>query len=129
MHSGSTRSSDTVWALLEEKANPNKRLNGHGSLLEEAANMGTSHREIVRDLLTAGADADTSPKGNGVHIMHRASMHGMKELVEYCIKHHCQIDMVTTEGPRYRRKYNDFPDEMTPLGYGKSSQNRIHIRF
>ena len=106
-----------MWALLEEKADPNMRTKGFISLLDEAASMGPSHREIVRDLLSAGGQTDVSLKGDGVHIMHRAAMFGMIELVEYCLEKKCKIDMVTTKGPKYHRRYNDFPDEMTPLGY------------
>ena len=108
---------DTVWTLLEEKADPNMKIKGCRSLLEEAVSMGRSHKEIVRDLIGAEAKADVSPKGNKVHIMHQAVMFGMIELVEYCLKRKCKIDMVTTEGPKYHRKFGDFPDEMTPLGY------------
>ena len=118
MHSGS---SDAVWALLEEKADPNMKIKGRGSLLEEAVSMGRSmgrfHKEIVRDLVSAEAEADVSPKGNGVHIMHRAAMFGLIEMVEYCLKRHCKIDMVTTEGPEYPRRFEEFPTEMTPLAY------------
>ena len=114
VHSGS---SDAVWALIEEKANANVKVNGHDSLLDEAASMGPTHRDIVRDLIDAEAEADFSPKGNGVHIMHLAAMFGMTELIEHCLDKNCQIGAVTTQGPNYPRRFGDFPSEMTPLGY------------
>ena len=44
-------------------------------------------------------------------------MFGMTDLVEYCLKKNCKIDMVTTEGPKYHRRFGEFPNQMTPLGY------------
>lgn len=79
--------------------------------------MGPTHRDIVRDLIDAEAEADFSPKGNGVHIMHLAAMFGMTELIEHCLDKNCQIGAVTTQGPDYPRRFGDFPSEMTPLGY------------
>lgn len=102
---------------MEEKADPNAKTQGRGSVLEEAVSIGPGARDIVRDLLMARAKADLSPKDNEVHIMHRASMFGMVELVEHCLKNRCKIDMVTTKGPPYHRRFGDFPNEMTPLGY------------
>lgn len=72
-----------------------------GDLLDEAAGMGSTHRDIVRDLISAGAEADLSPKGNELHIMHKAAMFGMVELLEHCLEKKCQIDPVTTHGPAY----------------------------
>ena len=88
-----------------------------GDLLDEAAGMGSTHRDIVRDLTNAGAEADLSPKGNGLHIMHRAAMFGMTELLEHCLERNCQIDAVTTQGPAYDQRFGEFPNEMTPLAY------------
>ena len=113
-HSGNN---DAVWALLEEKADPNTTVSGQDSLLVEAVGMGPAYRDIVNDLINAGSKADLSPKGNEVHLMHRAAMFGMTELVEFCLKNGCSVDMVTTRGPNYPRRYGDFPSEMTPLGY------------
>ena len=113
-HSGNN---DAVWALLEEKADPNISVNGKDSLLLEAVDMGPAYRDIVNDLINAGSKTDLSPKGNEVHLMHRAAMFGMTELVEHCLKNGCRVDMVTTRGPNYPRRYGDFPSEMTPLGY------------
>lgn len=79
--------------------------------------MGPTHKDIVRDLVSAEAEADFSPKGNGVHIMHLAAMFGMTELIEHCLDKNCQISAVTTQGPKYTRRFGDFPSEMTPLGY------------
>lgn len=110
-------SSETVWALLEEKANPNVKNKDYGDLLDEAAGLGSSHRDIVRDLISAGAEADLSPKGNELHIMHRAAMFGMIELTEHCLEKKCQIDLVTTQGPAYNQRFGDFPNDMTPLAY------------
>ena len=109
--------SDAVWALLEEKANPNIKIKDIGDLLDEAAGMGSTHRDIVRDLINAGAEADFSPKGNGLHIMHRAAMFGMIELLEHCLEKKCQIDAVTTQGPAYDQRFGELPNEMTPLAY------------
>ena len=110
-------SSDAVWALLEEKANPNTKIKDLGYLLDEAASMGSTHRDIVRDLISAGAESELSPKGNGIHIMHRAAMFGMTELLEHCLEKKCQIDPVTTQGPAYNQRFGKFPNEMTPLAY------------
>ena len=110
--------SDTVWALLEEKANPNMKIKNLGPLLDEAAGMGSTHRDIVRDLVNADAEADLSPKGsNGLHIMHRAAMFGMIELLEHCLEKGCQIDAVTTQGPMYNQRFGKFENDMTPLAY------------
>lgn len=119
-HSGND---DAVWALLEEKADPNTSVSGGDSLLVETVNMGPAYRDIVNDLINAGLKADLSPKGNEVHLMHRAAMFGMTELVEYCLKNGCRVDMVTTRGPNYPRRYGDFPSEMTPLGYACAEGN------
>ena len=73
--------------------------------------------DIVKDLLEYKAEADLSPKGDNVHILHRAAMFDMQELVEHCLDQGCNINMVTTKGPRYPRRFNDFPDGMTPLAY------------
>ena len=108
--------SDAVWALLEEKANPNRRIKGHGSLLEEAVSMGPTHKDIVRDLVNAEAEADFSSKGNEAHIMHHAAMFGMAEMVELCLKKRCPISM-TTKQTQYQRRFGDFQEEMTPLGF------------
>ena len=113
-HSGN---SEAVWALLEEKADPNTSFSGGEPLLVEAVNMGPAYRDIVSDLINAGSKADLSPKSNEFHLMHRAAIFGMTELVEHCLKNGCPVDMVTTRGPNYPRRYGDFPSEMTPLGY------------
>ena len=108
-------SSDTVWALLDEKADPNMMSKVYGSPLENAASQ--AQKEIVSLLLDCGAKADTSPKGNAVHILHKAALYNMTDLAEYCFGNHCKIDMVTTEGPWYPRRYGDFVREMTPLAF------------
>lgn len=112
-------SSDSVSALLEDKANPSERDKVYGTPLEKAVNMGQTSKDIVGHLVEYEADADFSPTGNGVHILHRAAMFGMDDLVNYCLDKGCQIDMVTTEGPDYnpRARFNWFPREMTPLAY------------
>ena len=110
-------SADTVWALLEERAPPNMKSKTYGSPLEKATGMGQGFKEIVSLLVDNRAEADLSPKGTGVHILHKAAMHNMIDLVEYCLDRDCQIDMITTQGPFYPRRYGDFAQEMTPLGY------------
>ena len=79
--------------------------------------MGQAFKEIVSLLLDNYAEADMSSKGIGVHILHKAAMHNMIDLVKHCLDRDCQIDMITTEGPFYSRRYGDFAHEMTPLGY------------
>lgn len=115
----SSGSSDTVWALLEERANPNSKTKNRPSLLEVAAKMGQSHADIVSLLLISGAgeERDFSSKDKGVHILHLAALHGMIDLAKRCLDEKCQIDMITTEGPKYPRRFGDFPAEMTPLGF------------
>ncbi|KAG8531321.1 uncharacterized protein KY384_002950 [Bacidia gigantensis] len=113
--------SDTVFALLEEKANASARHKTHGTALEAAAlsahrNL-VSYREIVKDLLEFHAEADLSPKGDDVHILHRAASKNLPELAEYCIDRGCQVDMITTKGPRYHKRFGEFPSEMTPLAF------------
>ena len=110
-------SSDTVLELLEEGADPNVETKEYGIPLEKSASLGPSHKAIVSLLLTFKATADLSPKGKAVHILHRAGLNNMVDLAEYCLDNGCQIDMVTTEGPWYPRKYGDFPSDMTPLAY------------
>ena len=112
-------SSDTVFALLQEEADPNVRDKVHGTPLEKAVSMGQASKDVVEVLVEYKAEADLSPKGNGVHILHRAAMFGMNDLVSYCLDKKCQIDMITTEGPDYNPKvrFNWFPREMTPLAY------------
>ena len=114
-------SSDTVFALLEEKADPSvrKRIKNYGTPLEQAVRMGRASKDIVEILVDFKAEANLSPTGNGVHILHRAAMFGMNGLVKYCLEQRCQIDMITTEGPDYNKKarFNWFPRHMTPLAY------------
>ena len=112
-------SSEAIFALLEEEANPSVRNKVYGTPLEKAVSMGQASKDIVRILVEFEAEADLSPTGSAVHILHRAAMFGMDELVTYCLDKGCQIDMVTTEGPDYNPKvrFNWFPYEMTPLAY------------
>ena len=109
---------DTVWALLEEKAQPNIKSRTYGLPLEKAISMGQAFKEIVSLLLDNHAEADTdlSPKGAAVHILHKAAIHNMIDLAKYCLDKGCHIDMITTEGPSYPRRFGDFAHEMTPLG-------------
>ncbi|KAK4694419.1 hypothetical protein P7C71_g3166, partial [Lecanoromycetidae sp. Uapishka_2] len=109
--------SDAVWALLEERANPNLRAKAYDLPLAKAATMGQAYKEIVSLLLDNHAEADLSPKGSGVHILHLAAMYNMIDLAEHCLLRGCKIDMITTEGPWYPRRYGDFSHEMTPLAY------------
>lgn len=112
-------SSDAVSALLEEEANPSARHKIYGAPLEKAVSMGQPSKDVVRALVEYEAEADLSPTGNGVHILHQAAMFGMNELVDYCLDKGCQIDMITTQGPDYnpQARFNWFPREMTPLAY------------
>ncbi|KAL8713123.1 MAG: hypothetical protein Q9220_002644 [cf. Caloplaca sp. 1 TL-2023] len=113
----SSGNSDTVFALLEEKADPTLRSKGHGKPLEKAAQMGYSGKQIVKDLLEFKADADLSHKGEEVHLLHKAAMFDIPELARYCLKEKCKIDMITTKGPWYERRFGDWSHEMTPLAY------------
>ncbi|KAL8945995.1 MAG: hypothetical protein Q9222_007546, partial [Ikaeria aurantiellina] len=113
----SSGNSDTVFALLEEKADPTLKSKGHGKPLEKAAQMGYSGKQIVKDLLEFKADADLSHKGEEVHLLHKAAMFDIPELARYCLKEKCKIDMITTKGPPYERRFNDWSPEMTPLAY------------
>ena len=113
-------SCDAVAALLEEEANPSVRNKTYGTPLEKAVSMGQASKDIVRLLVDYEAEADLSPTGKRVHILHRAALMGIEELITYCLRKGCQIDMITTEGPNYNPKlrFNWFPREMTPLAYG-----------
>lgn len=110
-------SNDTVFALLEEKADPNLKSKRHGKPLEKAAGLGYSCKEIVKDLLEFKAEADLSPQGGQVHVLHNAAMYDMHELAAYCLDKGCNIDVITTKGPRYHPRFDPFADEMTPLAY------------
>ena len=81
--------------------------------------MGNKHAEIVSMLLDSGAQADLSPKSNEneIHILHRAAMYNMIDLARHCLDRGCQIDLITTGGPAYHRRFGDFPAEMSPLGF------------
>lgn len=57
----------------------------HGRPLEKAADMGHWGKEIVKDLQESKAEADLSPQGEHVYILHKAAMYGMQELASYCI--------------------------------------------
>ncbi|KAL8997685.1 MAG: hypothetical protein Q9169_003092 [Polycauliona sp. 2 TL-2023] len=122
-------SSDTVFALLEEKANPSLRSKVHGKPLNRAAYMGHSGKEIVKDLLEFKAEADLSPKGGDVHILHRAAMYGMQELAAYCLDNGCDIGMKTTKGTWYQRRFGEFAHEMTPLAYACAEGNVGMVRL
>ncbi|KAL9615299.1 MAG: hypothetical protein Q9167_000270 [Letrouitia subvulpina] len=108
---------DTVFTLLEEKADPSRRNRTHGTPLEKAAGLGYTHQEIVKDLLEYGAETDLFVKGQAVHVLHRAARFNMQELATYCLDKNCNVNMVSTEGPEYPKKFGDFPSEMTPLAY------------
>ena len=112
-------SSDTVSALLEEGAHPSERIETYGTPLEKAVSMGQASKDVVAILVEYEAEADLSPTGSRVHILHRAAMFGMNDLVDYCLNKGCKIDMTTTEGPDYHAeaRFNWFPREMTPLAY------------
>ncbi|KAL8786267.1 MAG: hypothetical protein Q9213_002862 [Squamulea squamosa] len=145
-------SSDTTFTLLEEKANPNLRSKVHGIPLEKAADMGHAGKEIVKDLLEFKAEADLSPKGKDVHILHKAAIYGMEELASYCLDKGCSINMTTVKGsrraeklgrstrkrlrdrpsfsaPRYERRFGEFPREMTPLAYACAEGNLGMVRL
>ena len=107
---------DTVWALLEEHANPNMWSRRHGRPLRKAASLGQPYKEIVSLLLDVGAEADLSPKGDAVDILHHAALHNMVDLAKYCLDHGCKIDMVTKQATWYHRRFGDFPPEFTPVG-------------
>ena len=108
---------DVVWALLEERAPPNLASKKHGMPLEMAASMGQNFREIVSLLLDVHAEAVWSQKGQSFHLLHKAARYNMLDLAEHCLQKGCNINMVTKDGPAYQRRFGDFPNEMTPLGY------------
>ena len=120
---------DIVWALLDEKAHPDVKSKTYGLPLEKAATMGQGFKEIVALLLDNHAEADWSPKGTGVHILHRAAMYDMVDLVELCLDRGCQIDMITTEGPVYPRRSRDLPREMTPLDFACAEGHEEMVDF
>ncbi|KAL8644848.1 MAG: hypothetical protein Q9226_007565, partial [Calogaya cf. arnoldii] len=125
-------SSDTVFALLEEKANPNLKSKAHGRPLEKAADMGYSGKEIVKDLLEFKAEADLSPKGETVHILHKAAMYGMQELASYCLDNGCNIAMKVAKDPGrqgYHLRFGEFAREMTPLAYACAEGNLGMVRL
>ena len=110
-------SSDIVLELLEEGADPNAESKDHGIPLEKATSIGRVNKEIVSHLLSFKVKADLKYRHNAFHILHRAALYDMVDLAEYCLDNDCKIDMVTTEGPWYSRRFGDFPHEMTPLAY------------
>ncbi|KAL8850879.1 MAG: hypothetical protein Q9221_004192 [Calogaya cf. arnoldii] len=125
-------SSDTVFALLEEKANPNLKSKAHGRPLEKAADMGYSGQEMVKDLLEFKAEADLSPKGETMHILHKAAMYGMQELASYCLDNGCNIGMKTAKDPGrqgYHLRFGEFAREMTPLAYACAEGNLGMVRL
>ncbi|KAL8725870.1 MAG: hypothetical protein Q9181_006254 [Wetmoreana brouardii] len=122
-------SSDTVFALLEEKADPNLRSKVHGRPLEKAVDMGYAGEDIVKDLLEFKAEADVSPKGKAIHILHKAAIYNMPELVIYCLEAGCDISMTTTEGPSYRRRFGEFAREMTPLAFACAEGHDAMVRL
>ncbi|KAL8765522.1 MAG: hypothetical protein Q9209_007430 [Squamulea sp. 1 TL-2023] len=122
-------SSDTTFALLEEKANPNLGSNVHGRPLEKAVDMGHAGKEIVKDLLEFKAEADLSPKGEDVHILHKAAIYGMEDLASYCLDKGCSINMTTSRDPGYHRRFGEFPQEMTPLAYACAEGNLGMVRL
>ncbi|KAI4199757.1 MAG: hypothetical protein LQ350_004384 [Teloschistes chrysophthalmus] len=120
-------SSDTVFALLEEKADPNLRSKAHGTPLEKAADLGWTGRDIVKDLLEFKATADLSPKGEQLHILHKAALYNMPELVNYCLDEGCKIDMIATDGgPHYDRRLAHWVHQMTPLACA-CAQGHVNI--
>ena len=123
-------SKEAVSALLEEEANPSLRDKVHGTPLEKAASMGRAGMDVVEVLVEYEAKADLSPRSDGVHILHQAAMFGMDELVDYCLKNGCQIDMITTRKPDYnwKARFNWFPREMTPLAFACAEGHRRVVK-
>ena len=122
-------SSDTAFALLEEKANPNLRSKAHGRPLEKAADMGWTGREIVKDLLEYKGEIDVSQKVKGLHILHKAARYDMQELAIHCLEKGCSIDITTSEGPAYYHRFGDFARVMTPLAYACAEGHAGMVRL
>ena len=123
-------SSDSVWTLLEEKADPNKKTKVHGSPLVEATNKGQGYGEIVSLLLENEATAELAHQGTSLHLLHQAAMYGMIDLAEYCLeKGKCNINMTTTEGPRYHMWLGEVVKETTPLSFACAEGKEEMVSF
>ena len=110
---------DIIQLLIENGADinganltqPHTVQTNSGSSLAIAARSG--HNKIVSLLLKRGAETDLSPRKNGFHILHQASIRGMIDLAEYCISRECDVNMRTDQGP----KYHEAQKQMTPLAF------------
>ena len=118
---------DAVWALLEERADPNSQTPSKDSLLGYAARNGL--REIVSLLLEHGAEAKTAYSTDDFHLLHVAAIHNMVDLAKYCLDKGCPIQMITTKGKQYHRKFGDFARDMTPLGFACAEGHLKMVKF
>ena len=79
------------------------------SPLANAANKG--NRKIVSILVEMKAEADFSYSDGQFHLLHRAAMHNMLDLAQYCIDKKCDINMRSDQGIKYHQDQR----KMTPL--------------
>lgn len=107
--------SETIWVLLDEGADPNAKVRGkYDYPLAQAARMG--YKDVVSLLLIAHAKANLAPRETPLHVIHHAALHGMKDLVEYCLEEGCDVDMATVDGPKYLTgPVLENPGTLTPL--------------
>ena len=71
------------------------------------------HKQIVSILCGLNAEADLSYSENQLHLLHIAAQQDMTDLVQYCLDQRCDINMTTTQGPKYR----DVQYKKTPLSF------------
>ena len=79
------------------------------SALANAANRG--NRKIVSILVEMKAEADFSYSDGQFHLLHRAAMHNMLDLAQYCMDKKCDINMTSDQGVKYHQDQRN----MTPL--------------
>ena len=79
------------------------------SALANAANKG--NRKIVSILVEMKAEADFSYSDGQFHLLHRAAMHNMLDLAQYCMDKKCDINMTSDQGVKYHQDQRN----MTPL--------------
>lgn len=110
---------DIVNLLIAKKANINipgelgSQNTDHGSASPLATAAWGGHNKIVSILYRLGAEADLSHVENQFHLFHQAAMRGMIDLVQYCLREHCDPNMATDGGP----KYHDAQCKRTPLWF------------
>lgn len=86
----------------DDMHNGQKSPDGSRSALAAAAWGG--HKKIVSILLRNGARTDLKSREPRLHILHQAVIHGMYDLVEYCLNSgECHVDMPTNSGADKQR--------------------------